>query len=148
MTLFPFPVSFFFLSPFSYCVLFQQSPVLSIYIFFSHSSPTLFMSLLTQSPHRNFGLPCLHFPSNFWAPALFASLSSPNFFHMTNPCTPHQFLLSTFLHSIPYSHLIHFLLSALLAPMIILTRLFFRNPGPSVVSLLVPSSPVHSCMPG
>ena len=58
----------------------------------------------------------------------------------------HQFLLRAFLHSNLHSHFINILSSALLTLTIILTRLFFRKPGPfPVVSLLVPSSLVHVC---
>ena len=52
--------------------------------------------------------------------------SSTIFVHMTNTCTPHQFLLNTILHSNLHSHFIHFLLSALLTP----------KPGPSPVSAI------------
>jgi len=117
---FPFPLSVFFLALFSYHVLCQQCPVSSIYHFFPHSSPTLSRSLLM--PHRNFSLPRLHFPSTFWACALFDSLSSL-IFSIWPAYTPRQFLLRTFVHP----HFNNFLLSALFTPTIILTRLFFHN---------------------
>ena len=77
--------------------------------------------------------------------------SSALYFYMTSPCTPNQFLLRTSFHSNLHSHFIHFLLSALLTPKIILTRLFFANLDLLllfVLFLLVSSSLVHSCMPG
>ena len=64
------------------------------------------MSITSNAiPHRNLGLPRLQFASTFWASALFLKL----------------------LHSNLHSHFIHFLLSALLTPTIILTMLFFAN---------------------
>ena len=48
-------------------------------------------------------------------------------FYMTSLCTPRQFLLRPFLHSNLHSHLIHFLLSALLIPTIITNMQFFAN---------------------
>ena len=117
--------SFFFLSLFSYYVVCQQFPIPSIYNFF-HSSPTLSRSLLMQSSITISVF--LAFISTLFSGYLFAlPVFLIPFLHMTNSCTPYQFLLRTFLHSNLYSHFIIFLLSALLTPTMIPTRLFFTN---------------------
>ena len=77
-----------------------------------HSFPALSRLLLMQSPIAISVVIAFISPSTFWASALFASFLSPNF-HMTSPCTHHQFLLRTVLHSNLHSHLIHFLISCL-----------------------------------
>ena len=78
-----------------------------------------------QSSHRNFGPPRLPFPST----VLWQFLISHSF-HMSSQCQPtaHQFLLNTFLLT-PTSTLCSsiLLLSTLLAPMILLTRLFSQT---------------------
>ena len=100
----------------------SNSFYLSVFPFFSHS----FYATFNAIPQRNFDLPRLHFPFSICACALFANFSSP-FFYMTSPRTHHQFFSRTFLHSSHHSRFIHFLLSALLTPIIILTRLLFAN---------------------
>ena len=114
---------------------------------FLHFSPTHSRSLLMQPP----------IAISVFLPASISSLISgylvslPVFvshFYMANSYTPDQFLLRTFLYSNIHSHFITFFLSALLTLTIILTRLFFKSEPLPVVSLLVPSSLMHSCMPG
>ena len=110
-----------------------------LFFFFLHSYPTLSRSLSMQSPSQ-FRSSSPPFPLHFLGICSLCQFFICHFLHMTSPCTPHQFILRTFLHSNLHSHFIHFLLSALLIHTI-LTTLFFRKPGPSlVVSLLVPSS--------
>ena len=82
----------------------------------------LFLGHFQCNPLHDFSLPRLHFPSTFWASALFARFVS-HLLYMTSPCAPHQFLLRS-LHSNLHSQFIKFLL---LTHMIILTRLFFTN---------------------
>ena len=88
----------------TFCVSSLQFFLAFVYIFFYIILP-LFLCHFQCNPRRNFGLPRLHFPSTFWASACFSSAS---FFYMTSPCTPHQFLLRTFLHSNFHSHFILF----------------------------------------
>ena len=65
-------------------------------------------------------------------------------FHMTNPCTADQFLLSTFFHSKLHSHFIPSSNISSLNSYDYSYQVVFRKPGPSpVVSLLVPSFQVH-----
>ena len=109
---------------------------LSCFPFFSHFFEVTFNAIL----HCNLCLPRFQFPSTFWASESgwefhSASFSYLQFFYMTSACTPHQFLLRTFLHSNLYSHFIHFLLSALLTPTIIITRSFFANQNPLLLFL-------------
>ena len=63
------------------------------------------------------------FPINFLCICSLCQVFISSFFHMISLCTPHQFILRTFLHSNLHSHFIHFLLSA---PMIILISLFLK----------------------
>ena len=116
--------SIVFFHPLNFLSLRSMSTVSnSFYLSFFHSSPSLSRSLIMQSPSQFRS----SFHSTFWASALFASFSSPIYFHMTNPCTAHQLLLRTFLHSHFHSHFIKFLLSALLTPTIILSGCFSQT---------------------
>ena len=137
-------VSIFLFPPLTFLPLRSLSTVSKFLLFvglFLHSSPTL-----TVSPyavlHRNFSLPHIFPP-----PLSGHLLSLPVFIfhslHMTN-------LLLTNVYFAPTSTLSSsiLLISALLTPKILLTRLFSQTWTPPVVSLLVPTSLVHSRMPG
>ena len=95
-------------------------------IFLLHSSPTLSRSLSRQPPSQ-FRSSSLPFPLHFLGICSLCQFCICHFFYMTSPCAPHQFLLRTFFPSNIHSYFIHFLLSGLLTPMIILARLFFAN---------------------
>ena len=140
---FPFPLSFFL--PLTFLLLRSLSAVSSsFYLSFLHSSASLSRSLAMQSPSP-FRSSSPRFPLNFLG---IGSLCQCFICHFStwpaHACAPHQFLLRNFLHTNLHSHFIHFLLSALLTPTIILTMLFFDF---LLFVLLVPSSLVHSCMP-
>ena len=126
LTMISLSIVFFFLSLLSYYVLCQQSPIPSICNFLILIP--LFLGHLMQSPSQ-FRSSSPPFPLHFLG---ICSLCQLVFFinhllYMTSPCTPHQFLLGTFFHSNLHSHFIHFLVSALLTPTVIPTRLFFAN---------------------
>ena len=116
--------SIIFFHPFTFLLLCSLSAVSNSSIFF-HSFPTLSRLLLMQSPLQ-FQCSSPPFPPHIQASGLCQFIIS-HLFHMTSPCTSHQFVLRTFLRSNLHSHFIHFLLSALLIPMIILTRLLSTN---------------------
>ena len=120
-----FSVVFFPLTFFLLCSLPAVSE--SFYLHFFHSSPTLSRSRLIQI---HFAISVSFFASI--SPLLSGYLLSLPVFHlpffdMTSSCAPNQFLLRTSLHSNLHSLFIIFLLSALLPPTIILTRLSFAN---------------------
>ena len=116
----------------------------SFYLSFFSLLP-LFLGHLMQSP-----IAILIFLTSISPPFsghLLSAIFSSSIFLHDQPLYSSPIYLRTFLHSNLHSHFIHFLLSALLTPTIILTKLVFRKPGPSVVFLLVSSSLVYSCMP-
>ena len=84
--------------------------------------PTLSSSLSMQSPSQ-FRSSSPPFPLHFLGICSLCQFCNWHFFYITSPCTPHRFHLKTFLQS----QFIYFLLSALLTPTVILTRLFFAN---------------------
>ena len=101
-------------------VVYQQFTVPSICCSFS---PMLSMCPFMQSPIA------VLFPSTVWTSALFfCQFFMCDSFHMTIPCqpNPHQFLLTTFRNSNLHSQFI-LLLSSLLTPTILLTRLFSQT---------------------
>ena len=118
--------SIVFFLPFTFLLLRSLSAVSSsFFLSFFHSYPTLSRSLLIQSLIAISVYLASIYPT-LSGHLLSASFSSPNCLH-DQPIYSHQFLLRTFLHTNLHPHLIHFLLSALLTPTIILTRLFFAN---------------------
>ena len=132
-----FSIVFLFLSFFSLYVLCQQSPIPSIYHFFT-ILPPLFLGLLMQSPIA------ISFFLASMSPPLSVHLLSVSLLYMTSPCTPHQFLLGSLLHSNLRSHFITFLLSAFLTPTIILIRLFFANLDLLLFSAIVSSASMYA----
>ena len=102
LTIVSFSIVFFFLSLFSYYVLCQLSTIPSIIFYILLS---LFLRHFQCNPRRNFGLPRLHFPSTFWASALFAiclrdqamcssPISSKNFSSLQPPLSFHPISLA------------------------------------------------------
>ena len=92
--------------------------------FLFHSSPTLSMSLLMQSPSQ-FRSSLPPFPLYFLDICSLCQSFLCHSVYRTSSCTRHQFLLRT--HSNLHCQFIIFFLSALLTPMIILSRLLFAN---------------------
>ena len=141
-----FPLSFLLPLTLSHYVLYQQSPI--PILFFSRNLPPLSMSLLMQSLSQFRPSFPLHYLGSYSRCQLFIYHS----FQMTGPFqpAPHQCLLKTFLQSKSNIHS-HFIRSSLISSHNSHDssyRVVFRKPGPSVVSLLVPSSLVLSCVPG
>ena len=121
----------------------------SFYFFVSHSSPTLSRSLLMQPPSQ-FRSSSPLFPLHYLGICSLCQFFISQLFYMTSSCALHQFLLRTFLHSNLHSHLIHFLVISSLNShdysylVVIFSRKSILSP---VVSLFMPQSLVHSCMP-
>ena len=142
LTMFPFSIVFFL--PLNFLLIGSLSAVSNSFYNLPHSSPTISRSLLMHYPIK-----ISVFPASISSPLSGHLLSlsvllSPIFSQMTSPCTPHQFLLKTFLHSNLHFQFIRVSLISSLNSHDYSFQVFSREPGHSpVVSMLVPSFLVH-----
>ena len=106
-----FAFSFLF-SPFSHCVLYQQSPTPIFHCYSTFFSYSFQISLKAVLPsHSQTSSP--PFSLHFLGICSFCKFFISHFPTCPFQPTPHQFILNTFLHSNLHSQFFHFFLSAL-----------------------------------